>query len=99
MLKTHQLIFSTGSGPSNDVVTALKIDVVPPIPRASVRMAMAVKPGDFANIRNAYFRSFISMRDRQSHCEGLRSRDKKNVALALGGVIEGNFFAVGRPFR
>src|SRR5271156_1950239 len=39
--------------------TTEKIAVLAPIPRASVRIATRVKPGDFRNIRNAYFKSCV----------------------------------------
>src|SRR6266571_4559750 len=49
-----------GSGRSRTVSITLKIALFAPMPRARVKMAMAVKPGAFANIRSAYFRS-VSM--------------------------------------
>jgi hypothetical protein len=37
----------------------LNIEVFRPMPRASVRIAIAVKPGDLASCRNANRRSFM----------------------------------------
>src|SRR5438067_4754537 len=46
-----------GSGRNSTVSITLKIALLAPIPSARVRIAMMVKAGAFANIRNAYFRS------------------------------------------
>ena len=42
-----------GSGLSSTVLTALKIAVLAPMPRASVSTATPVKPGLFASVRTA----------------------------------------------
>src|SRR3954452_18356307 len=49
-----------GSGRSSIASITLKIALFAPIPSASVAIAIKVKPGDFSNIRRAYFRSFIT---------------------------------------
>src|SRR6202022_697868 len=46
-----------GNGRNSTASITLKIALLAPIPRARVKMAMALKPGAFTNIRNAYFRS------------------------------------------
>src|SRR6266566_1166707 len=43
-----------GNGRSSTPYTTVKIAVLAPIPRASVRTATAVNPGFFASIRKAY---------------------------------------------
>src|SRR3954471_10634805 len=49
-----------GNGRSSMVSITLKMALFAPIPSASVAIAMKVKPGDFSNMRTAYFRSFIA---------------------------------------
>src|ERR1700691_4978762 len=49
--------FLKGSGRSRTALTTLKIAVLAPMPRARVRMATRVKPGDFASMRMANLRS------------------------------------------
>src|SRR5688572_26165495 len=52
-----------GGGRNITAFTRLKMAVLAPIPRPSVRTATTVKPGFFSNWRNANRRSFIT----QSH--------------------------------
>src|SRR5207302_3797525 len=49
-----------GSGRSSTAFTTLKIAVVAPMPRASVRIAAAANPGAPRNVRTAYRRSWLS---------------------------------------
>src|SRR3954451_8371090 len=49
-----------GSGRSSMVSITLKMALFAPIPRASVAIAIKLKPVDFSNMRRAYFTSFIT---------------------------------------
>src|SRR5437879_5764983 len=50
-----------GNGRSSTPYTTVKIAVLAPMPRASVKTATAVKPGFFASIRKAYRKSCQSV--------------------------------------
>jgi hypothetical protein len=54
---TRRLESWKGRGRNNSAFTTEKMAVFAPIPSASVKIAMAVKPGLFASIRIPYFRS------------------------------------------
>src|SRR5262245_16809058 len=60
-MKTSRGSLRYGSGLSNTALTTLKIAVFAPMPRASVRTAVAVKPGFFINIRAPKRRSCQSV--------------------------------------
>src|SRR5262249_6496982 len=57
--RTNSLAARYGSGRMSSALIKLNTAVFAPIPSASVRIATAVKPGDFTNWRNAYRTSFI----------------------------------------
>ena len=52
-IRINSLGFATGNDLSRTALISVKIAVVAPIPSASVRIAVMVKPGVFRNCRTA----------------------------------------------
>src|ERR1700679_4318169 len=81
-MRTRVLGSVTGRLRSNTAFTSVKMAALAPIPRASVRMTVMVKPGVLRNWRNPYVRSWIKTLMQPSLHNGVLHRTAHCMASA-----------------